>query len=190
MGDEPAKGCGSTPGVPDETLADLELELDAEDGDETVDIDGADVERPVRSTCLKSRRCLKNPKLAEVNFSTIPEQDLDLDIEASLETEKWMSESGDDDTLVADEELDLSELEQVLDDVDTEAGDEPLEDQELELDLGDDNEVLGTRTETVAIDNDLEFDLSDFEDDGSSRIVGAGAASRESSGHGTGIRGG
>jgi hypothetical protein len=66
--------------------------------------------------------------------------------------------------LIVDEELDLSELEQVLDDVDTEEEDETFEDPELELDLGD-SEELAAPGDTVAIDNELDFDLSDFEDD-------------------------
>ena len=177
MGDEPAQDADDAAEVPEETLEDLEFNLDADDGDEAVDIDIAD-DGDQEIDLSEIEKMLEEPETEGADLSTIPEQDLDLDIEASLETEKWMSESGDDDTLVKDEELDLSELEQVLDDVDTEESDEPLEEPELDLDLGE-GEVLGTPTETVAIDNELDFDLSDFEDDGSSN-VGAGAASRES----------
>jgi pilus assembly protein FimV len=163
--------------VPEETLEDLEFNLDADDGDEAVDIDVAD-DGEQEIDLSEIEKMLEEPETEGADLSAIPEQDLDLDIEASLETEKWMSESGDDGSLVRDEELDLSELEQVLEDVDTEESDETPEDPELELDLGD-GVGLGTPTETVAIDNELDFDLSDFEDDGSAN-VGAGAASRES----------
>jgi predicted Zn finger-like uncharacterized protein len=177
MGDEPTQDGDGVAGVPEETLEDLEFNLDAADGDEAADIDIAD-DGDQEIDLSEIEKMLEESETEGADLSTIPEQDLDLDIEASLETEKWMSESGDDGTLVKDEELDLSELEQVLEDVDTEESDEPLEEPELDLDLGD-GEVLGTPTETVAIDNELDFDLSDFEDDSSSN-VDAGAASRES----------
>jgi pilus assembly protein FimV len=119
---------------------------------------------------------LEEPQAGGQKIS-VPEQDLDLDIEASLETEKWMSESGDDSPLVADEEFDLSELEQVLEDVDTNADDDTAEEQELDLDLDDQNEV-GTPAETAAVDSELDFDLSDFEDDAPAKSE-TGTASRE-----------
>jgi predicted Zn finger-like uncharacterized protein len=177
MGDEPALDADDAADVPEETLEDLEFNLDADDGDEAVDIDVAD-DGEQEIDLSEIEKMLEEPETEGADLSAIPEQDLDLDIEASLETEKWMSESGDDGSLVRDEELDLSELEQVLEDVDTEESDEPLEEPELDLDLGD-GVGLGTPTETVAIDNELDFDLSDFEDDGSAN-VGAGATSRES----------
>jgi hypothetical protein len=74
--------------------------------------------------------------------------------------------------------LDLSELEQVLEDVDTGADDESVEDQELELDLTEDDDSAKA-TETVAVDSDLEFDLSDFEDHATEK-TGADAEARES----------
>ena len=142
----------------EESLADLELELDEEGkagapvgGDDDSQLDLSEIEK-----------MLEEPQAGGQKIS-VPEQDLDLDIEASLESEKWMSESGND-QIVADEELDLSELEQVLENVDTDADDDAAEDQELELDLSDDTGDVKS-TETVAADNDLEFDLSDFEDD-------------------------
>jgi hypothetical protein len=87
-----------------------------------------------------------------------------LDIEASLETEKWMTDAGDEDQLVKDEELDLSELEQVLEDVDTEENEDRPEDAELELDL-EDAALSKTPAESPATDSELDFDLSDFEED-------------------------
>lgn len=142
----------------EESLAGLELELDEEGkagvptgGDDDSELDLSEIEK-----------MLEEPQAGGQKIS-VPEQDLDLDIEASLESEKWMSESGND-QIVADEELDLSELEQVLEDVDSDADDDVPEDQELELDLSDDNDNVKA-TETVVADNDLEFDLSDFEDD-------------------------
>jgi pilus assembly protein FimV len=95
----------------------------------------------------------------------VPEQDLDLDIEASLETEKWMSESGDDEqSLVKDEELDLSELEQVLDDVDTDESDDAP--GRTRTGSGPGRWMRpGHPDRNRPIDKDLDFDLSDFEDD-------------------------
>jgi pilus assembly protein FimV len=55
----------------------------------------------------------------------------------------------------------------------------PLEESELDLDLGNDGEALGTPTDAAAIDNDLEFDLSDFEDDAPPK-AGAEASNLES----------
>jgi pilus assembly protein FimV len=145
-----------------ETLEDLEFDLDGDGKAETLDIDDAD-DADQEIDLSEIEKMLEEPETGEAKFSAMPEQDLDLDIEASLETEKWMSDSGDDDQVVIDDDLDLSDLEQVLENVDTDAADDTPEDQELELDLAD-GEALGTPTETVAIDNDLDFDLSDFED--------------------------
>ena len=143
----------------------------ADDGEQEIDL--SEIEK-----------MLEEPETESVDLSALPEQDLDLDIEASLETEKWMSESGDDESLVKDEELDLSELEQALEDIDTEETDEDLDEPELDLDLGDD-QLLGTPTETVAVDNELEFDLSDFEEDVPPK-AGAETASLESVRYGIG----
>ena len=145
-----------------EALEDLDFDLDGESQTESIDLGDAD-DADQEIDLSEIEKMLEEPEQASAKFSSVPDQDLDLDIEASLETEKWMSESGDDDQLVMDEELDLSELEQALDDVDTDAVDDAPEDAELELELGD-GDALGTATETVAIDNDLDFDLSDFED--------------------------
>jgi pilus assembly protein FimV len=145
-----------------ETLEDLEFDLDGDGKAETLDIDDAD-DADQEIDLSEIEKMLEEPETGEAKFSAMPEQDLDLDIEASLETEKWMSDAGDDDQVVIDDDLDLSDLEQVLENVDSDAADDTPEDQELELDL-DDGEALGTPTETVAIDNDLDFDLSDFED--------------------------
>jgi hypothetical protein len=54
--------------------------------------------------------------------SAVPEQDLDLDVESGLEAEKWMSKNGEEDKLTQDEEIDLTELEEVLEDVDLDDG--------------------------------------------------------------------
>ena len=153
-----------------ETLEDLEFDLDGDGKVETLgldDIDDGDQEIDLSEI----EKMLEEPEPGDAKFSSMPEQDLDLDIEASLETEKWMSESGDDDQVVIDDDLDLSDFEQVIDEVDTDAVDDTLEDQELDLDLGE-AAVLGTPTETVAVDNDLDFDLSDFEDGGPPKSAG------------------
>jgi predicted Zn finger-like uncharacterized protein len=149
-------------GGADETLEDLAFNLDGDAKAESHDFDLSD-DADQEIDLSEIEKMLEEPETANAKFSSVPEQDLDLDIEASLETEKWMSDTGDDDQLVMDEELDLSELEQVLEDIDTGATDDTREDTELELDLGD-GETLGTPTETVAVDNSLDFDLSDFED--------------------------
>jgi pilus assembly protein FimV len=148
------------PGV--ETLEDLEFDLDGEGKAEKLDTDEAD-DADQEIDLSEIEKMLEEPDAEDAKFTAMPEQDLDLDIEASLETEKWMSDSGDDDQVVVDDDLDLSDLEQVLDEVDTDAAEDTPEDQELELDIEDDD-ALGTPTETVAVDNDLDFDLSDFED--------------------------
>ncbi len=163
MDDETPADVSDTVGAPGgETLEDLEFDLDGDGKVESVDLDDAD-DTDQEIDLSEIEKMLEEPEDGDAKFSVMPEQDLDLDIEASLETEKWMSESGDEDQVVADDDLDLSDLEQVLDEVDTDAVDDSREDQELDLDLGD-GEALGTPDETVAIDNDLEFDLSDFED--------------------------
>jgi predicted Zn finger-like uncharacterized protein len=163
MDDETPADAEDTADAPGgETLEDLEFDLDGDGRVETLDIDDAD-DTDQEIDLSEIEKMLEEPEAGDAKFSVMPEQDLDLDIEASLETEKWMSESGDDDQVVVDDDLDLSDLEQVLDEVDTEAADDTPEDQELDLDLGD-GEALGTPDETVAIDNDLEFDLTDFED--------------------------
>ncbi|MCB2147857.1 MAG: DUF3426 domain-containing protein [Deltaproteobacteria bacterium] len=165
MEDETPMSAADTADAPGaETLEDLEFDLDGDGKVETLDIDDVD-DGDQEIDLSEIEKMLEEPEPGDAKFSSMPEQDLDLDIEASLETEKWMSESGDDDQVVMDDDLDLSELEQVIDEVDTDAVDDTLEDQELELDLGE-GEVLGTPTETVAVDNDLDFDLSDFEEGG------------------------
>ena len=159
LGDKTPIAEGDAAGSSENTLEDLEFDLDTDGGAETI---GLDDDQEVDLSEIE--KMLEEPEKESPGLSTVPEQDLDLDIEASLETEKWMSESGKNNMRVKDEELDLSELEQVLDDVDTDEFDEPLEEPELALASGD-GEAPGTPTETVAIDDDLEFDLSDFEDD-------------------------
>ncbi|WP_319404806.1 zinc-ribbon domain-containing protein [uncultured Desulfosarcina sp.] len=165
--DAPMGAADATDAPGAETLEDLEFNLDGDGKVETLDIDDGDQEIDLSEI----EKMLEEPEPKDAKFSSMPEQDLDLDIEASLETEKWMSESGDDDQVVMDDDLDLSDLEQVIDDVDTDAVDDTLEDQELDLDLGE-GEALGKPTETVAIDNDLDFDLSDFEDSGPPESAG------------------
>ena len=148
-------------------MEDLEFNLDAADGDEAADIDIAD-DGDQEIDLSEIEKMLEEPETEGADLSTIPEQDLDLDIEASLETEKWMSESGDDGTLVKDEELDLSELEQFW---------KMSIPKKVMSPWKNPNWIwtwrwrsIGTPTETVAIDNELDFDLSDFEDDSSSNV--------------------
>jgi len=146
----------------DEALEDLAFDLDKEGPAETDELEeAADADQEIDLSEIE--KMLEEPEDAGPKFTSTPDQDLDLDIEASLETEKWMSESGEEDQLVADEELDLSDLEQALEDVDEEAPEEVPDDAELELDL-DDSQAAAAVPETPADDGDLEFDLSDFEE--------------------------
>ncbi len=164
MEDKPSADKASDGDAADETLADLELELDENEQTGPIGDDDADGELDLSEI----EKMLEEPKSGGQSL-TVPEQDLDLDIDADLESEKWMSESGND-QLVADEELDLSELEQALDDVDTDAQEDITEEPELELDLSEDSfsedGSAVKATETVAMEGDLNFDLSDFEEDG------------------------
>jgi pilus assembly protein FimV len=164
MGDDSSHDEVDAAGLPDETLEDLEFDLDADSASEIDDVDIAD-DGDQEIDLSEIEKMLEEPETEKADLSAVPEQDLDLDIEASLETEKWMSDAGENESLVKDEELDLSEFEQALEDVDTEETDAPLEEPELDLDLGNEDEMLGTPTDAAAIDKDLEFDLSDFEDD-------------------------
>lgn len=162
LDDDATGAAANAADLPEETLEDLEFDLDATGGADSVDT-GADDDGGQEIDLSEIEKMLEEPEAKGPGFSSVPEQDLDFDIEASLETEKWMAGSGEDPMLVKDEELDLSELEQVLDEVDADEADEASEDPELVLDLGDGN-GLGA-PETVAVDRELEFDLSDFEDD-------------------------
>ncbi|BBO85707.1 hypothetical protein DSCO28_62730 [Desulfosarcina ovata subsp. sediminis] len=155
---------------PADTLDDLELDLD--DEAETIDVEG-DADQEIDLSEIE--KMLEEPDVEGGKFAAVPDQDLDLDIEASLETEKWMSGDGKSEQLVMDEELDLSELEEVLEDVNMDATDERDEEPELELTLDDDG-PLGAATETIAVDDELDFDLSDFEE------KSTGAASDDGSG--------
>ncbi|BBO79011.1 hypothetical protein DSCW_64280 [Desulfosarcina widdelii] len=156
----------------DEALEDLSFDLDKEEPAEKADLEeSADADQEIDLSEIE--KMLEEPEDAGPKFTAAPDQDLDLDIEASLETEKWMSESGEEDQLVADEELDLSDLEQALEDVDEEAPDEGPEDAELELDL-DDGQAAAATPKPAAVDSDLEFDLSDFEETPQSESGGRG----------------
>lgn len=106
------------------------------------------------------------------SFSPSLDQELDLDIEASLDAEKWMADAaGGMETVVMDEEIDLAEFEEVIDAVDINASvDDSGEEPELELDLDLDDDHVSS--ETVAVNHDLDFELSDFDGGG-----GAGGAS-------------
>lgn len=158
----------------DDALEDLAFDLDGEAKTEDADLGAAD-DGDQEIDLSEIEKMLEEPESDSAKFSSVPDQDLDLDIEASLETEKWMSESGDEDQLVMDEELDLSELEQALDDIDMDAADDTPEDAELELDI-DEGDQLGAPTETVAVDSELDFDLSDFEDKPSPQSAAEAAA--------------
>jgi predicted Zn finger-like uncharacterized protein len=160
-------------------IEDLELDLDADGGAETVDIDSVD-DDDQEIDLSEIEKMLEEPEPGSGQLSSVPEQDLDLDLEANLETGNWKPGSGDNDMLVKDEEIDLSELEQVLDDVDTDESDQSQEELELDLDLDlGDGEAAGIATEAVATDDELEFTPSDFEDEVLPKD-GAEAASRES----------
>ena len=160
LDEEPSGGAPAESKALDEALPKQNVE-DADDSEDEIDL--SEIEK-----------MLEEPPAGGQKIS-VPEQDLDLDVEASLESEKWM-ESGNN-QLVADEELDLTELEQALEDVDSGSEEEADEDQELDLDLSEDAD-LAKAAETVAIDKDLDFDLSDFEDH-SSAEKSTGTSSRK-----------
>jgi predicted Zn finger-like uncharacterized protein len=148
----------------DELLEDLEFDLDGEGPAETAGVEEAqDADSEIDLSEIE--KMLEEPEDTESKFTSTPDQDLELDIEASLGSEKWMSESGEEDQLVADEELDLSDLEQALEDVEEEAPDTAPEDAELELELDlEDSQAADAAPQTAAVDSELEFDLSDFEE--------------------------
>ena len=128
LDDDTASGVAETAAL-EASLDGLELDLD--DGD-TLGPDDDKAEGDQEIDLSEIEKMLEEPDEDATKFAAVPEQDLDLDVEASLETEKWMSETtGDDGQLVKDEELDLSELEQVLEDVDTDAAEDTSDDQEL-----------------------------------------------------------
>lgn len=155
---------------------DLAVDLDVGEKTEILNIDAAEDDGK-EVDLSEIEKMLEEPETSGAGIGSVPEQDLDLNIEASLETEKWMSESDDSSQLVKDEELDLSELEQVLEDVDLDAADDTLEEPELELDL---NEAgSGTPVPPAAADKELDFDLSAFEEDVAA-VPGKAADSRES----------
>ena len=45
-------------------------------------------------------KMLEEPETGGADFNSVPDQDLDLDIEASLDTEKWMADAGGNDLLL------------------------------------------------------------------------------------------
>jgi pilus assembly protein FimV len=150
--------------VAGETLEDLAFDLEGDKettGAKNIS-DAADADQEIDLSEIE--KMLEEPEKGSSQFTTVPDQDLELDIEASLDTEKWMSDASDEGQLVKDEELDLSELEQALNEVDTEENEDEPEDAELELDLEDDA-MPKTPARSVAADSGLDFDLSDFEED-------------------------
>jgi predicted Zn finger-like uncharacterized protein len=157
------------PGAADDA-ADLEssleaIELDLENGagQASTDADGADGD-DANIDLSEIEKMLEEPETgAASGFSSVPDQDLDLDIEASLETERWMTDAaGGNDQVIKDEQLDLSELEQVLDDFEGDAPDDDSDDRELELDLSED-QAAALPDDTDQIDDELAFNLPDFD---------------------------
>jgi predicted Zn finger-like uncharacterized protein len=145
-------------------LEELAFDLDRDGKPDDLDVEALD-DAEMEIDLSEIEKMLEEPETKSADFSALPDQDIDLEIEGGLEAEKWMSEAGGESQLVMDEELDLSGLEQALEDVDTEANEETLEEPELELELGKVGEVLDEPGETVVVDSELDFDLSDFEED-------------------------
>ncbi len=151
--------------MPKESTEDFSLDLELDDLEEdTGGETSADEEAEVDLSEIE--KMLEEPETGGSGSSLVPDQDtdLDLDIEPSLDNEKWMDDSAGEKMVVEDEVIDLSELEQVLDDVDVDAKDETVEEQELALEdaLSSDAD---TGTDSADIEDDLELDLSEFEDD-------------------------
>lgn len=158
-GDE-APGSGDDAADLESSLEAIELDLENGDGSQGTDADGNDANIDLSEI----EKMLEEPETgAGSGFSSVPDQDLDLDIEASLETERWMTDAaGGNDQVIKDEQLDLSELEQVLDDFDGDAPDEGSDDRELELDLSEDQAAV-VPDDTDQLDDELAFDLPDFD---------------------------
>ena len=150
---------------PKESTEDFSLDLELDDLEEDTGGEiSADEESGVDLSEIE--KMLEEPETGGSGSSLVPDQDtdLDLDIEASLDNEKWMNDSAGEELVVEDEVIDLSELEQVLDDVDVDEKDEHVEEQELALEdaLSSDGD---TDTASSDIDDELELDLSEFEDE-------------------------
>jgi pilus assembly protein FimV len=157
----PPESSGDSDAMLENSLEELELDLEAGGSGESSGIgDGDDADIDLSEI----EKMLEEPESANSGFSSVPEQDLDLDIEASLESERWMTDADESNQVIKDEELDLSELEQVLDDVGSDETDDVPENQELELDLGDDDLPAPPR-ESLPEEEDLAFELSDVQDD-------------------------
>ena len=149
-------------------LEELAFDLDRDGKPDDRDVEAVD-DAEMEIDLSEIEKMLEEPETKSAEFSAQPDQDIDLEIEGGLEAEKWMSEAGGDGQLVVDDELDLSGLEQALEDVDTDANEETLEEPELELELGKVGEVLDEPGETVVVDSELDFDLSDFEEEALSK---------------------
>ena len=155
-----APGSGDDAADLESSLEAIELDLENGDGSQGTDADGNDANIDLSEI----EKMLEEPETgAGSGFSSVPDQDLDLDIEASLETERWMTDAaGGNDQVIKDEQLDLSELEQVLDDFDGDAPDDGSDDRELELDLSEDQAAV-VPDDTDQLDDELAFDLPDFD---------------------------
>ncbi len=155
-----APGSGDDADDLESSLEAIELDLENGDGPQGTDADGNDANIDLSEI----EKMLEEPETgAGSGFSSVPDQDLDLDIEASLETERWMTDAaGGNDQVIKDEQLDLSELEQVLDDFDGDAPDDGSDDRELELDLSEDQAAV-VPGDTDQLDDELAFDLPGFD---------------------------
>ena len=161
--DDGAAGGGADADDLENSLEAIELDLENGAGPDSPDGDAGDTD-DANIDLSEIEKMLEEPKAgAASTFSSVPDQDLDLDIEASLETERWMTDAGGNDQLIKDEQLDLSELEQVLDDFDGDAPEEGADDRELELDLSED-QAPAVSGGTADEDDELAFNLTDFED--------------------------
>jgi predicted Zn finger-like uncharacterized protein len=155
-----APGSGDDAADLESSLEAIELDLENGDGPQGTDADGNDANIDLSEI----EKMLEEPETgAGSGFSSVPDQDLELDIEASLETERWMTDAaGGNDQVIKDEQLDLSELEQVLDDFDGDAPDDGSDDRELELDLSEDQAAV-VPGDTDQLDDELAFDLPGFD---------------------------
>lgn len=146
-------------GTADEDVEDLDFDLDFEFDDSEIGMDSNDDDLDLSDIA----------EMLERANSEDPDQALDtgddsLDIEKSIDAEKWSSEPGADDMVDEEGEIDLNEIEQVLDDVDFEADDDKDFDKDLDLDFDDIlDSALDDRKEGAAGDVE-DIELSGFKD--------------------------
>ena len=147
-------------GLQEDGVDKLELNLESDDIPDDDDATGIDDEEIDLSEIEKM---LGEPAGDVDKTIAVPEQDLDLEVESGLEAEKWMSKNGEEDNLTQDEEIDLTELEEVIEDVDLDTESQVAEEPELDLDIQESVEAE-IPEDASGEPEDLELNFSDLED--------------------------